>query len=322
MDKVKLKHIGLDVSRICFGTMTFGGQTDETAATRMIDICADAGINFLDTANVYTGGKSEEMLGRILKGKRDRFVVASKVRNKVGDAPDMTGLSRAAIRRGIDDSLRRLGMDYVDIYYLHLPDYDVPIEESLDAMNEVVKQGKARHIASSNYSGWQVAQMLWIAEKKGYEPAWITQPMYNLIARGIEQEYLPMCREFGVSTVVYNPLAGGLLTGKQKREAPLPGTRFDKNQMYLDRYWHDADFAAVEKLRAIAERAGRSLLSLALNWMYCHTPIDCIILGASRVEQLEQDLAALRDGKLDADTLAACDEVWKELRGPTPKYNR
>src|SRR5271154_6045679 len=112
MDKVKLKHIGLDVSRICFGTMTFGGQTDETAATRMIDICADAGINFLDTANVYTGGKSEEMLGRILKGKRDRFVVASKVRNKVGDAPDMTGLSRAAIRRGIDDSLRRLGMDY------------------------------------------------------------------------------------------------------------------------------------------------------------------------------------------------------------------
>jgi 1-deoxyxylulose-5-phosphate synthase len=322
MDTVKLKNIGLDVSRICFGTMTFGGQTDEAAAARMIDICAGAGINFLDTANVYTAGRSEVILGRILKGQRDRFVVATKVRNKVGDAPDMVGLSRAAILRGIDDSLRRLGMDYVDIYYLHLPDYGVPIEESLDAMNEVVKQGKARYIASSNYSGWQVTQMLWIAEKKGYQPAWITQPMYNLIARGIEQEYLPMCQEFGVSTVIYNPLAGGLLTGKQKREAPLPGTRFDKNQMYLDRYWHDADFAAVEKLRGIAERAGRSLLSLALNWLYCHTPIDCIILGASRVEQLEQDLAALRDGRLDAETLTACDEVWKELRGPTPKYNR
>jgi len=322
MDMVKLRHVGIDVSRICFGTMTFGGQTDEAAATRMIDICADEGINFLDTANVYTGGKSEEMLGRIVKGKRERFVIATKVRNKVGDALDMMGLSRAAIHRGIDDSLRRLGMDYVDIYYLHLPDYDVPIEESLDAMNDVVKRGKARYIASSNYSGWQVTQMLCLAERKGYQPAWITQPMYNLIARGIEQEYLPMCKEFGVSTVVYNPLAGGLLTGKHNHAAPLPGTRFDKNQMYLDRYWHGADFAAVEKLRAVAQLAGRSLLSLALNWLYCHTPIDCIILGASRVEQLEQDLAALRDGKLDADTLAACDEVWKELRGPTPKYNR
>jgi aryl-alcohol dehydrogenase-like predicted oxidoreductase len=146
--------------------------------------------------------------------------------------------------------------------------------------------------------------------------------MYNLLARGIEQEYLPMCQRFGVSTVVYNPLAGGLLTGKQKRDAPIAGTRFDKNQMYLDRYWHERTFDAVEKLQAIADRAGRTLLSLALNWVYRHTSADCVILGASKTEHLEQNLAALEDGPLDRETLDACDQVWVELRGPTPKYNR
>ena len=322
MDTITLKHTSLNVSRICFGTMTFGGQTAEADAARMLDLCFDAGINFLDTANVYNKGASEEMLGKLIKGRRSKIILATKVRNKMGDAPDLNGLSRAAIRRAIDDSLRRLATDYVDVYYLHLPDYSVPIEESLDAMNEVIKQGKARYIATSNYSGWQVAQMLWIGERKGYAAPHISQPMYNLIARGIEQEYLPMCKEFGVSNIVYNPLAGGLLTGKQKREAPLPGTRFDNNRMYLDRYWHPQDFDAVEQLREIATKAGRSLLSLALNWLYHHTVSDCIILGASRVEQLEQDLKALGDGPLDAPTLEACDQVWQSLRGPTPKYNR
>jgi len=146
--------------------------------------------------------------------------------------------------------------------------------------------------------------------------------MYSLIARGIEQEYLPMCQQFGVSNVVYNPLAGGLLTGKHKREAPLSGTRFDNNKMYLDRYWHPADFDAVDQLAQIADQAGRSLISLALNWIYHHTPADCIILGASRLEQLQQDLTALGAGPLDEETLQRCDQVWANLRGPTPKYNR
>ncbi len=146
--------------------------------------------------------------------------------------------------------------------------------------------------------------------------------MYNLIARGIEQEYLPMCREFGVSNIVYNPLAGGLLTGKQRRDAPLPGTRFDNNRMYLDRYWHQADFDAVDQLQQIATAAGRSLLSMSLNWLYHHTVSDCIILGASKIEHLEQNLSVLRDGPLDVETLQGCDKVWAALRGPTPKYNR
>jgi len=322
MDNVTLKHTNLNVSRICFGTMTFGGQTDHDAAARMLDLCVDAGINFLDTANVYNNGASEEMLGRLLEGRRDRFIVASKVRNKMGDGVDMAGLARGAIFRAIDDSLRRLRMDYLDIYYLHLPDYAVPIEESLDALNELVKLGKVRYTATSNYSAWQMAEMLWIAQRKGYPAPYIAQPMHNLIARGIEQEYLPMCKQFGVSNIVYNPLAGGLLTGKHRRDAPIPGTRFDNNRMYLDRYWHQADFDAVDQLQHIASAAGRSLLSLSLNWLYHHTPSECIILGASKAEHLEQNLKVLGDGPLDPETLQACDKVWAVLRGPTPKYNR
>lgn len=322
METILLKGTNLNVSRICFGAMTFGGQTDEPAARRMIDYCLDNGIHFLDTANAYNNGAAEEILGRIIRGRRDRVVLATKVRNKMGEGPDMAGLSRPAMMRAIDDSLRRLGTDYVDIYYLHLPDYSVPIEETLDAMNDLIRQGKVRHAATSNYSGWQVVQMLWISERKGYQAPRISQPMYNLIARGIEQEYLPMSKEFGISNIVYNPLAGGLLTGKHQAQAPLPGTRFDNNQMYLDRYWHPQDFAAVEELKAIAGRIGRSLISLSLCWLYYNTPADCIILGASKQEHLEQNLAVFKDGALDPETLKACDAVWNKLRGPTPKYNR
>jgi 1-deoxyxylulose-5-phosphate synthase len=288
----------------------------------MIDACLDAGINFIDTANVYNGGKSEEITGNILKGRRHRVVLASKVRGKMGEGADESGLSKAAIHRAIDDSLRRLQTDYLDLYYLHQPDYDTPIAETLAAMEDLVKAGKVRYPAVSNYAAWQVAQMHCIAQKCGYKPAWVSQPMYNLIARGIEPEYLPMCKEFGVSTIVYNPLAGGLLTGKQRPDAPVAGSRFDKNKMYLDRYWHEQDFAAVEQLQAIAGRAGRSMVSLALNWLLHHTPADCVILGASRLDQIQQNLAVLDDGPLTPDTLAACDEVWRGLRGITPQYNR
>jgi aryl-alcohol dehydrogenase-like predicted oxidoreductase len=164
--------------------------------------------------------------------------------------------------------------------------------------------------------------MLWLAEKNASKPAWITQPMYNLLARGIEQEYLPMTREFGVSTVVYNPLAGGLLTGKQKRGAPISGTRFDNNDMYLKRYWYDTYFDAVDELIAVARRAGRSPVSFALNWVLHHTAADCVILGASKLEQLEENLKSLNDGPLPDDAVAACDQVWTRLRGVTPQYNR
>lgn len=299
--------------------MTFGSQVDQAEAERIVDLCLANGVNFLDTANVYNKGESERILGRCLRGRRDRFVLASKVRGSMGA---YEGLSRAAILKAVDESLERLGTDYLDLCYLHHPDGGVPIEESLEAMEQLVKAGKIRFPALSNYASWQVTEALWIAKERGYTPATVTQPMYNLLARGLEAEYLPMCERFGIFTCVYNPLAGGLLTGKQSHERPLPGTRFDANRMYLDRYWHTAQFDAVDRLHSAAKAHGRTLLSVALNWIYCHTPASCVILGASRLDQLQQNLAALDDGPLPEDLLRTCDAVWADLRGVTPKYNR
>jgi len=320
--RIKLKHTDLEVSRYCFGTMTLGKPLDQAGTTQIVNRCIDAGINFFDTANMYQYGVAETLLGHALKGKRDKLVIASKVFFKMGDAPDQGSLSRKAILRAIDESLQRLGTDYLDIYYFHAPDHTVPVEESMEAMHSLVKQGKVRYPASSNYAGWEVVQMLWLAKDRGWQEPRISQPMYNLLARGIEQEYLPMCKEFAISNIVYNPLAGGLLTGKHKQEKITPGTRFDNNKLYQDRYWHEQYFRSVEKLREIAKSAGRSLVSLALNWLLHHTPSDCIILGASRMEQLNENLATIDDGPLSDDVLKACDEVWQNLRGPLPVYNR
>lgn len=318
-----LPKTGLEVSRLSFGTMTFGSQTDEVTAQRIVDCCLDEGINFIDTANVYNRGAAETIVGKTLKGRRDRVILASKVRGKMGDAPDEEGLSRAAMRKAIDATLQRLGTDYVDLYYLHQPDYATPIEETLETMQDLVRAGKVRFPAISNYAAWQVTEVNWICEKKRYKPYFISQPMYNLIARGIEDEYLPFCKRFGVAVVPYNPLAGGLLTGKHSRAAgPTAGTRFDGNKMYQDRYWLDDDFAAVEELRAIAKDAGKTLVELALQWLLSQSVVDSIILGASRLEQLQENLKAAQGGPLDSSILARCDAVWKRLRGITPKYNR
>ena len=323
MEYRTLLKTGLKVSRFSFGTMTFGAQTDEPAAHRIVGRCLDAGINFFDTANIYNRGAAETILGKALKARRHKVVLASKVRGKMGDAPDDEGLSRAAIAKAIDASLKRLGTDYVDLYYLHQPDYAVPIEETLEAIEGLVRAGKVRFPAVSNYAGWQVCEILWICEKHGYKPYGISQPMYNLLARGIEEEYLPFCRRFGVAVVPYNPLAGGLLTGKHSRAGgPTPGTRFDGNKMYQDRYWHEDDFGAVEELRAIAQEAGKTLVELALQWLLTQPVVDSVILGASRVEQLEENLKAAEGRPLDPSVSARCDEVWKRLRGITPKYNR
>jgi 1-deoxyxylulose-5-phosphate synthase len=322
MDYRSLRGTELSVSRACFGTMTFGGQVDGAMASRMVEVCLERGINFFDTANVYQQGTSEELLGNALQGKREKVVLASKVRGKMGDAADQNGLSKAAITRAVEESLNRLQTDYLDIYYLHQPDYDVPIEETLEAMEGLVKSGKVRYPASSNYASWQVVQMLDLAREKSYRPVLIAQQMYNLLARGLEQEFIPMAKELGVSVIAYNPLAGGLLTGKHHGTSITPGTRFDKNSMYQDRYWHGENFRAVERLQSIAVKSGRSLISLSLNWLMHHTPADCVILGASKIEQLEQNLNALDEGPLPSDVVEECNEVWIDLRGPTPVYNR
>jgi aryl-alcohol dehydrogenase-like predicted oxidoreductase len=323
MEYRTLAHTDLKVSRASFGTMPFGSQADQSTSTRMVDQCLDAGINFFDTANMYNMGRAESVLGQALGARRSRVIVASKVRYKMGEAPDESPLSRAAILKALEASLRRLGTDYLDLYYLHWPDYDTPIEESLATLDELIRAGKVRYAAVSNYAAWQVCEILWLCEKKNYHAPYVSQPMYNMLARGIEDEYLPFCKRFGISVIAYNPLAGGLLTGKQSREqGPIEGTRFDKNALYLGRYWHDDYFAAVEELKSVERAAGKSLVELALQWVLSQDQVDSVILGASRPEQLAENLKACEAGRLEAPILARCDEVWKRLRGVTPKYNR
>jgi aryl-alcohol dehydrogenase-like predicted oxidoreductase len=315
--------MNLPFSPLTLGTMTFGAQVDEPTARSMVDRFLEAGQNSIDTANVYNAGASEEMLGRILAGRRDRVILATKVGNKMGDAPDEQGLSRAAILKGIDASLHSLRTDYVDLYYFHQPDYKTPLEESLAAMDELVKSGKVRHVAASNYAAWQVCRMLWLAEKNNWQPVIAVQPMYNLLARRVEPELLPFCAENQLAVIPYNPLAGGLLTGKHSAAAaPTSGTRFARMPAYRDRYWHDENFAAVAKLNEIARSESRSLTRLALRWLLDQPTITSIILGASRLEHLEENLAALADSPLSPETIAACDAVWNTLRGISPAYNR
>ena len=323
MELRKLGKTDLEVTRVSMGTMTFGGQVSEEDSIRMVDCCLDAGINFFDTANSYNNGLSETILGKALKGRRHSVVLATKVRNKMGDEPDDVGLSRAAIRKAIHASLKRLQVDYVDLYYLHQPDWDTPVEETLAAMDELVREGKVRYPAVSNYASWQVVQMHWISENHGYVPPTVSQPMYNLLARGIEAEYLACCKEFGIAVVPYNPLAGGLLTGKHaKQTSPTPGTRFDGNKMYQDRFWHAQYFEAVEEASATAARAGLTLVELAFRWLLSRPGADTVIVGATTLDQLEDNLLACQGPSLTEDVLAECDAIWEKLRGVTPRYNR
>jgi len=313
---------GLKVSRACLGTMTFGGQADEDECYKLFRVAMDAGINFYDTADVYNRGRAEEILGALIKGMRDDLVIATKVFNPMGEKVNQRGLSRKWILRECEASLRRLQTDYVDLYQLHQPDYETPLEETLMAMDQLVREGKVRYVGCSNYAAWQVVQMLWICDRRDLAPVVSVQPMFNLLARGVEQELLPMCRQFGLATMVYNPLAGGMLTGKHVQgQPPAKGTRFDDNKMYLDRYWCDANFAAVAELQQIAHKAGKSLVELSLQWLLAHPDVTCVILGASRSAQLEENLKAL-EGEINDEVRAGCDAVWAKLAGVAPKYNR
>ncbi len=319
----QLAHTDLRVSRVCMGTMTFGSQADEAESQRIVDLCLDNQVNFFDTANVYNQGLSETIVGKTLGARRRDIVLASKVRGQMKTPTEYGGLAPQAIRKAIGDSLRRLGTDYLDIYYLHMPDNEARIEETLETMDQLRREGKIRYIGVSNYSSWQMCEMHWMCEKNGWQKPRIAQPMYNLVARGIEQEYVAFTQRFGISNVCYNPLAGGLLTGKQiKEQGPLANTRFDKNEMYLNRYWNDQHFQCVEELKKIAQKAGITLVQLAIRWLVQQEAAHCLILGASRAEQLRENLQTIETPALEPQVLEACDLAWKKLRGPAPVYNR
>ena len=314
MDYVNLGRTGLEVSRICLGCLTFGGQADEKESRRIVDTAWDAGINFFDTANVYTETQSEGYLGEALKGRRDRAVIATKVRGRMGPGVNDVGLSRKHIMDAVDASLTRLQTDYIDLYQVHSWDADTPLEETLRALDDLVRQGKVRYIGCSNFAGWQLTKSLWISDVKGLARFDTVQPRYNLLFRGIEEELLPVCLSQEVGVIPYNPIAAGLLTGKHKRgQPPVPGTRFDLREMYRDIYWYERNFEAVEKLEAIAGKYGHTLIELALSWVLANPAITSAIVGASNTEQLQQSISAA-EASLEPEEIADCDPVWDELK--------
>lgn len=313
----KLGRTGLKVSEICLGTMTYGDQVGEAEAINIMKKALDAGINFFDTADVYAEGRSEEIVGKALKEVRDSVVLATKVANRAGSSPNDVGLSRKHILKGIEDSLRRLETDYIDLYYVHLPDYDTPIEETLRALDDLVHHGKVRYIACSNFRAWQLCKALWVSDLHDLVRFDCIQPPYNLITRDIEYELLPLCASEGIGVCVYNPLAGGFLTGKHDPDSPpAVGTRFSLEsigRMYYERYWTDENFKAVARLKDIAQEHGRSLPQFALAWILSSKTITSAICGSTSLRQLEQNVGAT-EIELSDEELSACDSVWQQLR--------
>jgi len=330
MRHVRLGRTGLSVSRLCLGTMTFGLQCDETASVAILDRAAAGGITFLDTADVYplgggldTVGRTEEILGRWIEKRRHEFIIATKCFGVMGARPWDRGNSRKHVLDAIEGSLRRLRTDYVDLYQLHHPDPETPIDETLRALDDVVRSGKARYIGCSNFHAWQVARALGRSEALGVARFDSVQPRFNLLFRQIERELLPLCQAEGLGVIPYNPLAGGFLSGKHRREAgPTAGTRFTLGRAarrYQERYWHEREFATVEALRPLAAEAGLSLTRLAVAWVLAHPAITAPIVGASRPEQLDDVLPAV-EKDLDAGLKARLDELTREYRwGDDPR---
>lgn len=317
-----LRDVGLQVSKFCLGTINFGGQISEEDSLRVIDCAVDNGVNFIDTANAYTMGESERIVGKSLAGRRDSVILATKVFNRMSDSLNDVGLSRAQIVKQAEESLRRLGTDYVDIYYLHEPDYHTRLEESLEAMDALVRSGKVRYIGLSNYAAWQVADALAICDKRDYVAPVITENLYNLITRGIENEFTSFLDEHPMSMVIYNPIAAGMLTGKHTFGEPTKGTRFEGNSLYINRYWYEENFKAVDALKRIAEANGMSLLEMSMRWAVNQPHVTSVINGVSKVQHIEQNMRAIEGGPLDSDVLKQCDEVWAVVSGHRAKYNR
>jgi aryl-alcohol dehydrogenase (NADP+) len=303
--------------------MTFGFQCDEAASVAVLDRAAAGGVTFLDSADVYpiggsleTVGRTEEILGRWLKGRRHEFIVATKCFGAMSRRRWDQGNSRKHIMDAVEASLRRLGTDYIDLYQLHGPDPATPIDETLRALDDVVRAGKVRYVGCSNFMAYQVARAIGRSEALGAVRFDSVQPRYNLLFREIERELLPLCAEEGVGVIPYNPIAGGFLSGKHSREAPEEGSRFtlgSAGPRYQDRYWHEGMFETVEQLRPLAAEAGMPLATLALSWVLANPVITAPIIGASRPEQLD-DLLLAMDRPLPAELKTQLDELTAGYR--------
>lgn len=324
LDTRRLGRTGLVVSRACLGTMTFGLQSDVDTSISILDYAFERGVYFVDTADVYplggdltTVGRTEEIVGDWLKGKRDKVVLATKCFGPMGPSVIDRGNSRRHIVRAVDESLRRLQTDYIDLYQLHRFDPSVPIDETMAALDQLVRSGKVLYVGASNYLAYQLARSIGRSEALNLVRFVSVQPRYNLLFREIERELLPLCEMEGVGVIPYNPIAGGMLSGKHDRTAPPPeGSRFTlgtAKTIYQQRYWHARVFDTVDELKVLAHEAGLSLAQLSVAWVANNPVVSAPILGASSPSQLEETIAAT-EIVLDADLMSRLDELTRIYR--------
>ena len=324
MELRSLGRTGMKVSNLCLGCMMFGGRTKPTDAYDIIDRALDNGINFLDTANVYSIGRSEEVTGEALKrnGKRESVVLATKVHGKMGEGANDMGNSRRHIIEQCEQSLRRLQTDYIDLYQIHRPQSDIPIDETLRAMDDLVRSGKVRYLGTSTYAGWQLVESLWVSKELGLNRFVCEQPPYNLLDRRIERELLPMAQTYGFGVIPWSPLAGGLLTGKYQRNEPPPAdTRFGtmaKNPIQ-QRRWTTAVFDVVEELEPLAKEKGVTLSQLSLAWCMQQPGVTSPIIGPRTMEQFEDNMVAATV-EITAEDRKRIDEIIPPGRMVSPFY--
>jgi aryl-alcohol dehydrogenase-like predicted oxidoreductase len=306
---------GLKVSRACLGAMPFGYAPDapcgEAEAVRMIHAFLDAGHNFVDTANNYGGGESEEIVGRAVKDRRESVVLATKAWNPQGPGPNDRGLSRLHLTRALEASLRRLGTDYIDLYQCHAPDGETPIEETMATLDGFVRSGKVRYLGCSNFSGSQIVEAQWAAQRIGGTPLVSLQPRYSLLARGIEEDILPACGRQGLGTLVWSPLGGGVLTGKYSRDsAPAAGTRFAGRSVLTAQGIPSRHFDIAEKVGEIAGDLGTTSTAVALAWVLGRRHVTSVIIGPRTFEQYERNIVGF-DLELPEDAVRALNAVSK-----------
>jgi aryl-alcohol dehydrogenase-like predicted oxidoreductase len=325
-ENMKIKRLGrtgLKVSEICLGTMTFGNQCDEPTSRATMDKAFDFGVTFFDTSDVYpidhtleTAGRTEEYIGNWLKGRREQIVLATKFCGEMGTGPNDRGGSRKHIFQAVEASLRRLQTDYIDLYQIHFPDLETPLDETLRALDDLVHSGKVRYIGCSNYPAWLLVKALWISERLGLARFDSVQPRYNLLFRHIEAELFPLALDQGIGVISYNPLAAGLLTGRYKAGQSIEeGTRFallNAGKLYRARYWQEAQLQVVDQLKQLCNERKVPITQVAIAWVLAQPAITSAIVGASKAEQLDQSLPSV-DLSLDEQLLAACDDIWYQL---------
>jgi aryl-alcohol dehydrogenase-like predicted oxidoreductase len=309
MELRSLGSTGVRVSELCLGTMTFGNEADEATSKAILDRFLDAGGNFVDTANVYSAGLSEEITGRALGSRRGEVVLATKVRFRMGEGPNDVGVSRRAIRTQVEASLRRLGTDWIDLYQVHCWDPNTPLEETISTLDDLVHEGKVRYLGASNFAGWHLAKALGIAALHDWEPFVSLQPEYSLITRDIERELLPQCKAEGLAVLPWSPLAGGVLSGKYRRDEDFPtGTRGadTENPITFTYRLDDRAWNVVDAVGKVAAEIGKTPAQVALNWVVNRPGITAPIIGARNLTQLDDNLAAVgwQLEKPQRDTLA------------------